>query len=394
VSDIGIGTTRLGEANVIRSAYDRGVNYIDTAEGYGNGNSERMIGEVMPHMERSKIFITTKLVLREEDNEETIRNRFGECLARMKTDYADALFNHDVTSIAKVGHEGFHAATKTLKAEGKLRHAGISSHGPGGDEGDSIDDVLVAAAEDGRHDLMLFSINFLNPEQSDRIVAACKEKNIGTTAMKIVPGYLEITPFDKDDPHEDWLPYLTRMEERGVPIETVHQNIENWLSRQYESQKTILPFAEKYGIKDDNRLQAACMQWVLENPDMHTVLISMTDFEHVDRIIPYSGVKLSAANRVFLKDYEYAYGSSYCRHSCNDCVSSCPKALPVAKIMRYSYYFAMQRREKYAMGKYARLGKNNASACLACSAPCGDACPHGIAIQANLFKAHSLLSMA
>ena len=47
-------------AYVVRYAYDKGVNYFDTAEGYGNGAAERAIGEAMQHMDRDKIFIASK----------------------------------------------------------------------------------------------------------------------------------------------------------------------------------------------------------------------------------------------------------------------------------------------------------------------------------------------
>ena len=67
VSDISMGTTRFKEGNVIRYAYDRGVNYFDTAEGYGNGESERLIGQNMKFMQRDKIFITTKLHVEQDE---------------------------------------------------------------------------------------------------------------------------------------------------------------------------------------------------------------------------------------------------------------------------------------------------------------------------------------
>ncbi len=47
VSDIGMGTVPLRDADVVRYAYDKGVNYFDTAEGYGNGAAERAIGDAM-----------------------------------------------------------------------------------------------------------------------------------------------------------------------------------------------------------------------------------------------------------------------------------------------------------------------------------------------------------
>ena len=90
-SDISMGGTSK-EPNVVRYAYDKGVNYIDTAESYGNGKSETNIGEAMQFMDRKKIFITTKLGIKKEDTKETILDRFSKCQERMKTEYIDALY--------------------------------------------------------------------------------------------------------------------------------------------------------------------------------------------------------------------------------------------------------------------------------------------------------------
>lgn len=91
VSDVSMGCGSIQEANVVRYAYDHGINYFDVAESYGNGESETRIGEAMEFLDRKKIFITTKLAIEGEETEEQITERFGQCLDRLKTDYADAL---------------------------------------------------------------------------------------------------------------------------------------------------------------------------------------------------------------------------------------------------------------------------------------------------------------
>jgi diketogulonate reductase-like aldo/keto reductase len=67
-SDIGVGgVTPVG---VLNALLDAGVNYIDSAESYGRGQSEKNIGEAIQGRDRKKIFITTKLVF-EKDKPET-----------------------------------------------------------------------------------------------------------------------------------------------------------------------------------------------------------------------------------------------------------------------------------------------------------------------------------
>ena len=89
-----------------------------------------------------------------------------------------------------------------------------------------------------------------------------------------------------------------------------------------------------------------------------------------------------------------AHNGLYCRHGCAECLGRCSEGLAVSTIMRYSYYFTGQGREKEAMGSYARLGAANGARCLGCSAPCDGACPYGVDIRANMLSAHGLLTLA
>jgi aryl-alcohol dehydrogenase-like predicted oxidoreductase len=197
VSDISFGTGNLDNANVLALALDMGMNYIDTAEHYVNGRAERTIGEVVPSRDRSSLFITTKLnlshpsVARGRDSKEQIKDRFRRCLENMRTDYADCLMIHLTPSVAMVTHEEFHAAFEELKAEGRVRFLGLSNHGMqhavyGGIE-ESMQDVIGAAAADGRFDVALFVYNFLQKEQGERIIEACRIKDMGVTLMKTDP---------------------------------------------------------------------------------------------------------------------------------------------------------------------------------------------------------------
>ena len=397
ISDISIGGY-VTDANVNRYAYDRGINHFDTAEGYGNGASESHLGEVMKHMDRKKIFIATKLVLKEEDTEQTLLDRYGKCLERMKTDYADALYMHAIDQVDTLSNKAFHAATTKLKADGKLRYIGVSCHGPRKPDKDSLEKVLLAAVEDGRFDVMLMTYNFMQADVGNKVLAACKEKNIGTTAMKVGAGRLEIPPFDPDNPIEEYAKALKRMQGRGMSredaIKRIQQYLEHSKQEQAKNKPLIEPFMQQHGIKTQDDLDHACIQWAMKNPAMHTVVVSMPEFDKIDKILPLSGTELSAAGEIFLREYQAMFGHEYCRHACTDCIGECPHGLPVSTVMRYSYYFQKQHREKYAMQKYAELGDKNGLLCFECSAPCKKACPHGVSIQASLIRAHEMLTIA
>ena len=129
VSDVGMGTGPLRDTAVVRYAYDKGINYFDTAESYGNGAAERAIGGAMPHMDREKIFIATKAGVRASDDTEAVVQKVRQSLERLKTEYIDAYSMHACSTIEALSHPGYHAAMDQLKAEGRVRFTGVSYHG-------------------------------------------------------------------------------------------------------------------------------------------------------------------------------------------------------------------------------------------------------------------------
>jgi aryl-alcohol dehydrogenase-like predicted oxidoreductase len=302
VSDISIGGGGK-EASLFRYAYDHGINYFDTAEEYGNGDHERKIGEALQHMDRKKVFITTKLWLEDKDTQQTILDRFGKCQERLRTDYVDALYIHSAPKISTLGNEGFHAAVKRLKADGRLRFAGVSNHGSRAQDEESMDKVLVAAAEDGRFDLMLIAYNFMNREKGDRVLAACKKNNVGTTAMKTAPGRVKMEPLDVENPSERYARYIDSQVEAGEKREDVIKEIQDYIAENEKAFADAKPFMEKHGITDREGLRTAGAQWVLSNPDMHTICIGFRDFDTIDRFLPLSGATMTRAQVLALDHY-------------------------------------------------------------------------------------------
>lgn len=288
VSDISSGGAG-NDANVFRYAYDLGVNYFDSAETYGNGEAERKLGEALQHMDRGKVFVTTKLVIEPEDTEATLLDRFGGCQERLRTEYVDALFQHSVQDVDLLGNEPFHAVVRRLKADGRLRFAGVSCHGAEDEDDDSMEQVLVAAAEDGRFDLMLIAYNFLKAEQGERVLAACAAHDVGTTGMKSAPASLDIEPYDPDNPTEEYADYIARAAERGTSREEAEERIRSWIEEQEETLVQAGPFIEQRGLTTDDELRIASIRWVLANPDMHTVCIGFRDFDEVEQAVRLSG---------------------------------------------------------------------------------------------------------
>ena len=119
-------------------ALDRGVNYIDTAYWYGQGHSEKFLGQhLLPTVSRDKYFIATKVGRYEQDlpnmfdfTAEKVTKSFEESLRRLQLDEVDIIQVHDVEfslSLKQILHETLLALEK-MKEKGRCRHIGITGY--------------------------------------------------------------------------------------------------------------------------------------------------------------------------------------------------------------------------------------------------------------------------
>jgi predicted aldo/keto reductase-like oxidoreductase len=141
VSLLGMGCMRLpgeGESvdfqkaeEIIDCAYKSGINYFDTAYIYGAGESEKALGQALKKYPRESFMVATKLPVRMGSTRENTLKCFEEQLARLQMDYIDFYLMHNVNekSIDKILNSDFIETLDELKAEGKIRHLGFSSHG-------------------------------------------------------------------------------------------------------------------------------------------------------------------------------------------------------------------------------------------------------------------------
>jgi predicted aldo/keto reductase-like oxidoreductase len=390
VSDISAGGGL--DESLLSALLDAGVNYIDTAESYGNGQMETTIGKVLKRHDRKKIFVTTKQLVTEHEGmpvkkedvtKQAIIERFRKSLERLQMDYADCLMMHGGESLEDIKHEGFHAAVTQLKADGRLKYSGISHHGafhPLDPKG-PIGKVLLAAAEDGRFDVYLMAYNFLNQEQTGEVLRACKEKNIGTTLMKTNPvgGYFGLR--DR----------IARLEKEGKDVPERTRKTFAKFRATYERAEGFL---KKHNLEDPGEIKKAAIKFCLDNPNVNSICVSFRNFDDLAKYVSLSGTRFTPTDEAALAVYSESFGRLYCRHACGVCESHCPSKVPVNTIMRYNHYFAAQGREKYAMERYAKLGSGVADPCRNCSGACESACPYNVPVQTLLTLAHQNLTLA
>ncbi len=118
---------------LLRGAFERGVSFFDTAEAYGQGANEALLGEAFAPV-RDQVVIATKFGFRNGDSTqgmdsrpERIREVADAALKRLKTDRIDLFYQHRVDPDVPI--EEVAGTVRDLIAEGKVKHFGLSEAG-------------------------------------------------------------------------------------------------------------------------------------------------------------------------------------------------------------------------------------------------------------------------
>jgi aryl-alcohol dehydrogenase-like predicted oxidoreductase len=130
----GTAPPRQQAIDLIRTAFDRGVTFFDTAEAYGPFTNEELVGEALAPI-RDHVVIATKFGFRDaaysagmDSRPEHIHEVVHASLQRLKTDRIDLLYQHRVDP--QVQMEEVAGAVAELVRQGKVRHFGLSEAGP------------------------------------------------------------------------------------------------------------------------------------------------------------------------------------------------------------------------------------------------------------------------
>lgn len=381
VSDIGIGTARVYPIPIMTALLDAGVNYIDSAEGYGRGAAEKNIGEAIKVRDRKSLFVTTKIRMRGINNSEQVVEKVRQCLGRLQTDYIDCLMVQGPPTAESVKDENFHKGMDQLKKEGKVKFVGVASHGSRMQgQGDPMEKVLLAAVEDGRFDVLLIVYNFLQKEAGEKVIEAAAKKGVATTIMK-------------SDPLGRYFEMKERAEQMKKEGKALDERMQRSMARMEETAKQAESFLKENNLKDPGEIKIAALKFVLDNSKVNTLNLAFRNFDDVQNYLKISGTGLGQKDKNMLAAFEKEYSQLYCRHACGICESSCPHNVPVNTIMRYSHYFEAHGSEKFAMSKYAKLETPRADHCQTCSGLCERSCPYGVPIQGLLNIAHAQLTL-
>lgn len=319
---VSFGVMRADNPNLCKAAYDNGITFFDTANGYQNGNNETMLGNLFKGIPRNSFILETKVkpaavgrdgIPTDQTTAEDFLAKFNVSLSRLQMDYVDILFIHDISNPQLLKYKPIVRAVKKLKKDGKTRFIGFSTH-------NNMASVIDAAASTDKWDVILTTYNFKLPNIKE-MNAALKKANdagIGIVAMKTLAGGSFL---DK---------------ERTKPLNT-----------------------------------SAALKWALSNPNVHTAIPGMTNFDHL-------AINLKVLADITITDQEKndllaanAEPGLYCT-GCTKCMPACPFNLPVPDLMRAYMYAYGYSNPSMAYTLLGELGTGSApcSNCETCRVEC------------------------
>jgi aryl-alcohol dehydrogenase-like predicted oxidoreductase len=286
VSRIAFGTWQLGgdwgatdeEAAIraIRHARDQGINFFDTAQGYGFGASERLLAKALEGYRREDVVIATKGGLRslggarvERDaSPESIRTGVDDSLRALATDYIDVLQVHWPDPMTPF--EETAGALAELVAAGKVRHVGVSNFSA--EQIDEFSGTLPVETLQPPYHLFHRDI-----EAS--ILPYAKAHDIGVLvygplAHGMLSGHLNAEAHFSSD---DW-----RSHSPDFQGESFARNV-----------RVVAALEQLAGDELGVPVSRLAVAWTLANPAVHVAIIGTRSATHVDDAIAAAGLVLS-----------------------------------------------------------------------------------------------------
>jgi predicted aldo/keto reductase-like oxidoreductase len=331
VSGVGYGIGFVPVTEVVSRALDMGINYFDTARGYGD--SEKIFSGIIKGRDRSKIVIATKSSSRRKAD---ILKDLETSLKMLGTDYVDIWHLHGRDTPASIPDEALEAMQECKKS-GKARFLGISCHDPNG-----IVDFLI---ETKTFDVMQTTYSFaIGGYYRDKAIKKAHDAGIGVIAMKVVVALTGLN--------------LTRLDN---PPATTGEG----------------PLA---GIK-----------WVLKNPAIGTTVPFMQKISELEMNFRAMSEPYTPSDEKLLYVMDEQIRPSYCR-MCYECSGKCPNGIPVTDVLRFLAYHDYCGNYHQARTSFAGLPKKIREVRCSDCPDCAIQCPNGVHVQDRLIRAQELLA--
>ncbi|GAB6278637.1 MAG: aldo/keto reductase [Lentimicrobium sp.] len=193
VAAIGLGTWEMGGReyadysfdqhwiNIIKSAVENGLTHIDTAEMYGNGHTEEIVGRAIKEFPRQQLFITSKVWLTHLHTEDVLFS-FENSLRRLQTDYIDLYLIHHPNP--DVPLEETLMAMNRLVEQKRVKAIGLSNFDISMiKEAEKISSAPISAVQI-EYSLLTRNKGVYTHNQEKEIIPYCQEHQIAVIAWR------------------------------------------------------------------------------------------------------------------------------------------------------------------------------------------------------------------
>lgn len=295
---------------IVRRAYEGGMRFFDTARAYSD--SEEKVGEAL-HDVRDNLYIATKTMAQ---TPEEFWEQLEMSLRLLKTDYIDIYQFHCANQVYAPGDgTGMYECMLEAKAQGKIRHIGITAH--------KIQ-IAFDAVESGLYETLQYPFSYLAAEREKELVAKCKEKNVGFIAMKGLAGGL----INKS---EAAMAFMTQYD-NVLPIWGIQREteLEEWLSYM-ENTPSMTGEIKEYVEREQKELSGEfCRGCGYCMPCPKEIMINQCARMSLMLRRAPSASWLSENMQAEMKKIETCI-------NCRKCVSKCPYSLNTPELLKKNY---------------------------------------------------------
>lgn len=331
---------------LIHRAGELGVNYIDTAYGYHDGESEIVVGKALKG-QRDKWHLSTKLPPWNVESEDDVRRLLEDQLRKLDTDYIDFYHIHALnkgTWEDKVLKFKIIDKLVKFKDEGLIKHMSFSFH--------DTNEFLKELVDTGYFETLLCQYNLLDRNYEDAIAHA-NEKGMGVTIMGPVAG--------------------GRL---AFPSDVIAEAVGNKFSGTYE----------------------IALRFVLGNQNVSCALSGMSSIEQLEANAKVASIEEPLTPEEWRKinkmlDESKKLADLYCT-GCNYC-KDCPQGIKIAEVFKLMNHHKVYGLTSMAKEEYSKIGKedwrgNSVTDCIECG-KCEDICPQNLNIIEKLKEVESEL---
>ena len=366
VSEIGLGAewlerhSRSEVVEIVRYCGEQGINILDC---WMPGPEIRSaLGEAI-RGDRSRWIIQGHLgstwqggqYVRSRDMAK-VREAFSDLLDRFDTDYIDLGMIHFVDEIGEFHRimEGeFYGYAASLKQEGTIRHIGMSTHNP---------QVAKAAAESGRIEMLLFSVN---------------------PAFDMLPASEDMNDYFKDEYYRN-AGGITP--ERAELYRVCEQNgVGITVMKGYAGGRLLDARTSPFGTA---LTPVQCIHYALTRPAVASILTGFDSKEHVDAAMAYETASEEEKDyaTVLANAPAHAYSGecTYCGHC-----APCPAGIDIAMVNKLYDLASMHGDVPPTLREHYRALSANGDDCIGCGS-CEKRCPFGVHIMERMASARRI----